>query len=285
MAAEHEGPERDGRGDLPAALPRPGADAGPRPHASTTSTLISDTIPSPTPSTDRSPSRHAAHRRAQQGLAGRAGCRDAARVRLPAAHRRPRAGAARPRQRRRVLLPAPARHRRLRRLRASSTSASPGATCCSTAAPPAEEVLPLGFGRSTFRFAARPGTGDERADFAGMRVATSYAGWCASTSPTTGVDAEVDPPRRRGGDRRPARRRRRHRRRRVDRHHPAPGRPGDRRGADPRVGGGAGAARRRGGEPARRPARAAHAGRDGRPPLRADGLRHPRRAGRARPSR
>src|SRR5690349_24170056 len=40
----------------------------------------------------------------------------------------------------------------------------------------AEEVLPLGFGRSKFRFAARPGTLGTLADLTGKRIATSYVG-------------------------------------------------------------------------------------------------------------
>jgi len=39
-----------------------------------------------------------------------------------------------------------------------------------------EEVLALGFGRSTFRYAARPGTAGSVADLDGKRIATSYPG-------------------------------------------------------------------------------------------------------------
>jgi ATP phosphoribosyltransferase len=39
-----------------------------------------------------------------------------------------------------------------------------------------EEVLALGFGRSTFRYAARPGTVDSIAGLDGKRIATSYPG-------------------------------------------------------------------------------------------------------------
>lgn len=39
-----------------------------------------------------------------------------------------------------------------------------------------EEVLALGFGRSTFRYAARPGTVDSIAELDGKRIATSYPG-------------------------------------------------------------------------------------------------------------
>ena len=56
---------------------------------------------------------------------------------------------------------------------------------------PAEEVLPLGFGQSTFRFAARPGSATTVEDFAGKRVATSYGGLLAKYFADRGVDAEV----------------------------------------------------------------------------------------------
>ncbi len=55
----------------------------------------------------------------------------------------------------------------------------------------AEELLPLGFGTSTFRFAARPGTADAVEGFAGLRVATSYPGLLAKYLADEGVDAEV----------------------------------------------------------------------------------------------
>ncbi len=41
---------------------------------------------------------------------------------------------------------------------------------------PAEEILALDFGGSTFRFAARPGTVTSLEDLAGKRIATSYPG-------------------------------------------------------------------------------------------------------------
>jgi ATP phosphoribosyltransferase len=56
---------------------------------------------------------------------------------------------------------------------------------------PAEEVLPLGFAQSTFRFAARPGSAASVEDFAGKRVATSYGGLLAKYFADRGVDAEV----------------------------------------------------------------------------------------------
>ncbi len=56
---------------------------------------------------------------------------------------------------------------------------------------PAEEILQLGFGESTFRFAAKPGSAATVADFAGKRVATSYGGLLASYFAERGVAAEV----------------------------------------------------------------------------------------------
>jgi ATP phosphoribosyltransferase len=55
----------------------------------------------------------------------------------------------------------------------------------------AEEVLALGFGRSTFRFAAPEGTTGSLADLAGRRVATSYAGLLRQHLARHRVDAQV----------------------------------------------------------------------------------------------
>ncbi|TDC48544.1 ATP phosphoribosyltransferase [Jiangella ureilytica] len=55
----------------------------------------------------------------------------------------------------------------------------------------AEELLPLGFGGSTFHFAARPGTAEKVTDFGGLRVATSYAGLLRDYLAERGVDASV----------------------------------------------------------------------------------------------
>jgi ATP phosphoribosyltransferase len=55
----------------------------------------------------------------------------------------------------------------------------------------ADEILALGFGGSTFRYAARPGTVTEVADLHGKRVATSYAGLVARDLERRGVTAEV----------------------------------------------------------------------------------------------
>ncbi|WP_199035253.1 ATP phosphoribosyltransferase [Glycomyces salinus] len=54
-----------------------------------------------------------------------------------------------------------------------------------------EEVLALGFGRSTFRYAARPGTVDSVAGLDGRRIATSYPGVVRRDLDTHGVDAEI----------------------------------------------------------------------------------------------
>jgi ATP phosphoribosyltransferase len=55
----------------------------------------------------------------------------------------------------------------------------------------AEEILSLGFGRSTFRFAGRPGTGSTLEDLKGRRIATSYPGIVQSHLDRAGVPAEV----------------------------------------------------------------------------------------------
>ncbi|MBY5163780.1 ATP phosphoribosyltransferase [Salsipaludibacter albus] len=55
----------------------------------------------------------------------------------------------------------------------------------------AHEVLPLGFGRSTFRYAARPGTVEGVADLDGRRIATSYVGLVRSNLAANDIDAEL----------------------------------------------------------------------------------------------
>ncbi|MEU4152197.1 ATP phosphoribosyltransferase [Streptomyces sp. NPDC026659] len=55
----------------------------------------------------------------------------------------------------------------------------------------AEEILPLGFARSTFRFAAKPGTAGGVEDLKGRTVATSYEGIVAGHLADRGVDASV----------------------------------------------------------------------------------------------
>ncbi len=55
----------------------------------------------------------------------------------------------------------------------------------------AEEVRRLGFGRSRFRFAARPGTLTGLDDLAGKRIATSYVGLVRRQLEERGIDAEV----------------------------------------------------------------------------------------------
>ncbi|MFH8619714.1 ATP phosphoribosyltransferase [Streptomyces sp. NPDC017979] len=55
----------------------------------------------------------------------------------------------------------------------------------------AEEILQLGFARSTFRYATRPGTAGGVQDFTGMTVATSYEGVVAKHLAEQGIDASV----------------------------------------------------------------------------------------------
>ncbi|MFG2678628.1 ATP phosphoribosyltransferase [Streptomyces sp. NPDC048392] len=55
----------------------------------------------------------------------------------------------------------------------------------------AEEILPLGFARSTFRFAGKPGTANGVTDLKGRTVATSYEGIVAAHLAERGVDASV----------------------------------------------------------------------------------------------
>ena len=55
----------------------------------------------------------------------------------------------------------------------------------------AEEVLPLGFGRSRFHFAAPPGAASGVEDLAGKRIATSYAGVVRRHLEKHGVEASV----------------------------------------------------------------------------------------------
>ncbi|CAM5365020.1 ATP phosphoribosyltransferase [Streptomyces avidinii] len=55
----------------------------------------------------------------------------------------------------------------------------------------AEEILPLNFGRSTFRYATIPGTAKGPEDFHGMTIATSYEGIVASHLAEKGIEASV----------------------------------------------------------------------------------------------
>ncbi|WP_446663445.1 ATP phosphoribosyltransferase [Flexivirga sp. B27] len=56
---------------------------------------------------------------------------------------------------------------------------------------PATEVMQLGFGASTFRYAARAGQVSSVADLEGKRVATSFAGLVRKNLADHGVDASV----------------------------------------------------------------------------------------------
>ncbi len=55
----------------------------------------------------------------------------------------------------------------------------------------AEEVMPLEFGRSTFRFAGPRGSYDDLADLAGKRIATSYVGIVEGFLAERGIAASV----------------------------------------------------------------------------------------------
>ncbi|MET7987166.1 MULTISPECIES: ATP phosphoribosyltransferase [unclassified Streptomyces] len=55
----------------------------------------------------------------------------------------------------------------------------------------AEEILPLGFARSTFRFASKPGTANGIQDLNGTTIATSYEGIVAKHLADHGIDASV----------------------------------------------------------------------------------------------
>ncbi len=55
----------------------------------------------------------------------------------------------------------------------------------------ASESLQLGFGRSKFRFAARPGTAEKVEDLAGKRIATSYDGVVKRFLAERGIEASV----------------------------------------------------------------------------------------------
>jgi ATP phosphoribosyltransferase len=55
----------------------------------------------------------------------------------------------------------------------------------------AEEIVALGFGRSTFRFAARPGVLGAEEGLAGKRIATSYAGIVAHHLEEQGIEATL----------------------------------------------------------------------------------------------
>jgi ATP phosphoribosyltransferase len=57
----------------------------------------------------------------------------------------------------------------------------------------AEETLALGFGQSTFRYAAVPGTAGDIPDLAGKRIATSYVGLVERDLAARGIAAEVVP--------------------------------------------------------------------------------------------
>ena len=85
----------------------------------------------------------------------------------------------------------------------------------------AEEILPLGFARSTFRYATKPGTANGVEDFGGHDGRHLLRGHRRQAPRRPRHRRLRRPPRRRRRDRHPARRRRGHRGRRRDRHQPA----------------------------------------------------------------
>ncbi|WP_165485805.1 ATP phosphoribosyltransferase [Frankia sp. Cppng1_Ct_nod] len=55
----------------------------------------------------------------------------------------------------------------------------------------ADELLPLGFGFSTFRYAVPEGTLNDTGGLAGMRIATSFPGLVAADLAARGIDAHI----------------------------------------------------------------------------------------------
>ncbi|MEX2550719.1 MAG: ATP phosphoribosyltransferase [Nitriliruptoraceae bacterium] len=55
----------------------------------------------------------------------------------------------------------------------------------------AEEIMELGFGGSTFRYAVAPGAAADVTDFSGRRIATSYPGLVKRDLEQRGIEAEV----------------------------------------------------------------------------------------------
>jgi ATP phosphoribosyltransferase len=55
----------------------------------------------------------------------------------------------------------------------------------------AQEILQLGFGRSTFRFAGPPGVATSVTDLRGLRIATSFAGLLGRHLSSHGVEADI----------------------------------------------------------------------------------------------
>lgn len=110
---------------------------------------------------------------------------------------------------------------------------------------PVRERLALGFGSSTFRYAAPRGRSWRVEDLEGKRIATAFPNLVRKTWPP-GDRGDGDPPRRRRGDLGAARCRRCDRRRGRFRSHPGAARPGGIRRVAVRFRGGADRARRLG---------------------------------------
>ena len=182
------------------------------------------------------------------------------------------------RERHRVLLPAPARHRDLCRFRTARRRHHRRGPAARFGRPgrddPAARLrrldVPLRRPARHRRVRPRPGRQAHRDGVSrGRRVLPARAG----------CERRGDPARRRRRNRRPAGCRGRDRGRRLDRNDAAQRRADDLRRPAAHERGGADPARAAGRQRPRRATRAPAAGRDHRAAVRADGLRHPRRAG------
>ncbi|CAA9371277.1 MAG: ATP phosphoribosyltransferase _ HisGl, partial [uncultured Nocardioidaceae bacterium] len=223
---------------------------------------------------DRRRAADPSRRGAQQGIAEHRRLGDAPGGGLRPALRRQAARADRPLQRRRLLLPAPPRHRAVRggghprhrhhRPRPAHRLRRQGG------GEPAARLRPLHL----------PVRCPPRADLRGGRPGRQAHRHVVRRSgaplpPAARHRRDRHPSRRGGGDQRPAGGGRRDRGRRGDRQHPAPGRARGRRRGDHGVRGGAHQPHRRGRAPGAGRLPASVAGRPRRPLLRDDGLRHP----------
>ena len=170
MAAEHEGKRARRRGDRPAALPRAGAHGRLRPHASTTSTRLT-ALPT-----------------AESGLL-RIAVPNKGSLAEPASAMLREAGYRQRTDVRELVLQDPDNGTEFFFLRPRDIAVYVGSGQLDVgitgrdllldSGAPADEILPLGFAQSTFRFAARPGAASSITDLTGLRVATAYPGLVA----------------------------------------------------------------------------------------------------------
>ena len=182
MAAEHEGKDRAAE-EISQLLY----------HLQVLMLACGITSTTSTPTSDgRHQGLHAANRRAQQGLPRRSRRRDAARGRLPRPPRHQGARPRRPRQRRRVLLPAPAGHRRLRRLRHARLRHHRPRPAPRLRQPPRSRSCRSASARSTFRYRRAAGQcADRRRDLDGRGSPPATPGLVATHLADQGITAEV----------------------------------------------------------------------------------------------